>query len=95
MEINPQTAARLGIKSGDKVRVKSKTGALIVPARVFAGVRPDTVFLPYYGGHWAMGRWADSGRIQKGSVNELIENVSDPISGLACYYSAMVSVEKV
>ena len=95
MEINPDTAAKLGIRSGDKVRIKSKTGSVIVPARVFAGVRPDTVFLPYYSGHWAAGRWAENGRIQTNSVNELIENVSDPISGLACYYSGKVSVEKV
>ena len=57
-------------------------------------MRPDTVFLPFYAGHWAQGRWAKAERIQANSVNEAIENVSDPISGLACYYSGMVTIEK-
>ncbi len=95
MEVNPETAAKLGIRNGDTVRIKSKTGSLVVPVRLFAGVRPDTVFLPFFSGHWAQGRWARNGRTQKASVNELIENVSDPISGLACYYSGKVSIEKV
>ncbi len=95
VEINPETAAKKGIKTGDVVLIKSKTGSVKAPARVFAGVRPDTVFLPFYAGHWAQGRWAKAERIQANSVNEVIENVSDPISGLACYYSGMVTIEKV
>ncbi len=94
VEINPETAAKKGIKTGDVVLIKSKTGSVKAPARVFAGVRPDTVFLPFYAGHWAQGRWAKAERIQANSVNEAIENVSDPISGLACYYSGMVTIEK-
>jgi anaerobic selenocysteine-containing dehydrogenase len=94
VEINPETAAKKGIKTGDVVLIKSKTGSVKAPARVFAGVRPDTVFLPYYSGHWAQGRWAKAERIQANSVNEVIENVSDPISGLACYYTGMVTIEK-
>lgn len=95
LEIHPDTAAKRGIKDGDIVRIKSKTGEVTVPVRLFAGTRPDTLFLPYFHGHWAQGRWAKSGRVQKSSINEVIENVSDPISGLACYYSGRVSVEKV
>jgi thiosulfate reductase/polysulfide reductase chain A len=95
IEIHPETAAKKGIKDGDVVLVKSKTGSLKAPARVYSGIRPDTVFLPYFAGHWAQGRWAKADdRIQRNSVNELIENVSDPISGLACYYSGMCSIEK-
>ncbi|MFA7293037.1 MAG: molybdopterin-dependent oxidoreductase [Rhodocyclaceae bacterium] len=95
VEINPETAAKKGIKDGDVVLIKSKTGSVKAPARIYAGVRPDTVFLPYFHGHWAQGRWAKAEeRIQKNSVNEVIENVSDPISGLACYYSGMCSIEK-
>lgn len=95
-EINPETAAKLGIRNGDKVRIKSNVGSVVAPARIYSGVRPDTVFLPYFHGHWAQGRWAKAdARIQRNSVNEVIENVSDPISGLACYYSGKVSVEKV
>jgi len=95
VEINPETAAKKGIKDGDTVLIKSKTGSVKAPARIYAGVRPDTVFLPHFGGHWAQGRWAKAtDRIQRNSVNEVIENISDPISGLACYYSGMVTIER-
>jgi len=45
-------------------------------------------------GHWAQGRWA-KGRSPSGSTNEITANVSEPISGLACYHSGKVFVEKV
>lgn len=94
LEIHPATAKARGIKDGDLVRVKNKVGAIEVVARLYAGTRPDTVVLPMIHGHWAQGRWA-KGRLPSGSTNEITENLSEPISGLVCYHSGMVSVEKV
>ena len=48
-EIHPATAAQLGIRPGDWVRVSSRRGTLIVRAQVSSTIRPDTVFIPY---HW-------------------------------------------
>ena len=93
LEIHPETAARRGIKDGDRVRVKNKVGSIDVVARLFEGTRPDTVVLPMIHGHWAQGRWA-GGRLPTGSTNEITENLSEPISGLVCYHSGLVSVEK-
>jgi hypothetical protein len=39
-----------------------------------------------------MGRWARN-RLP-GHSNEVTPNVSEPISGLACYYTAKVTVER-
>ena len=93
LEINPKTAAERGIADGDRVRIRNDVGQIEAIARHFNGVRPDVVVLPMIHGHWAQGRWA-KGRSPNASTNEITVNVSEPISGLACYHSGKVFVEK-
>lgn len=96
LEIHPQAAAKRGIQDGDRVRISNKIGAIEVLARVTETTRPDTVVLPMIHGHWAQGRWAQAkDRLPTGSTNEVTENLSEPLSGLACYHSGLVSVQKV
>ncbi len=92
LEINPRTAQTRGIRNNDKVRIKSSVGAIEAYARYYEGVRPDTVVLPMEHGHWAMGRWARN-RLP-GHSGEVTVNVSEPISGLANYYTTKVTVER-
>jgi thiosulfate reductase / polysulfide reductase chain A len=92
VEIHPRTAKARGIRNGDKVRIKSKLGSIEAYARYFQGTRPDTLVLPQEHGHWAMGRWAKN-RLP-GNTSEVTENVSEPISGLASYYTGKVTVER-
>ena len=92
LEINPDTARKRNIRNGDRVRVKSDLGAISAIVRYCPSSRPDVIVLPMETGHWAHGRWAKGrGSEHTGPVTP---NVSDPISGLACYYSAKVTVEK-
>ena len=58
VEINPKTAAELGISFGDLVEVASPQGSLRVPAVIYPGIRPDTVAIPLGQGHLDMGRYA-------------------------------------
>ncbi len=96
LEIHPDTAAKRGIKDGDIVRLKNKIGEIRVRARVTHTTRPDTVVLPMIHGHWGQGRWAEAkDRLPSGSTNEITENLSEPLSGLVCYHSGLVSVERV
>jgi anaerobic selenocysteine-containing dehydrogenase len=96
LEIHPDAAAKRGIQDGDRVRISNKIGAIEVLARVTQNTRPDTVVLPMIHGHWAQGRWAQArDRLPTGSTNEITENLSEPLSGLACYHSGKVSVNKV
>ena len=96
LEIHPETAAKRGIQDGDRVRIKSSVGSIEAYARVFGGIRPDTVSLPMIHGHWGTGRWSKEGaKSVSGSTNEITPNVSEPLSGLACFHSAKVFVEKV
>ncbi len=52
VEINPQDAERLGIRSGDRVRLVSRRGMVEVNASVTERVAPGLVFLPF---HYAQG----------------------------------------
>ncbi|RLK51534.1 secreted protein [Alkalispirillum mobile] len=100
LEVNPQTARERGINDGDTVRisaeVRGETKSIKAKARYMPGHRPDTLVLPMEYGHWAQGRWATAeGRdIKPGHSGDITENLSDPISGLASYYTGKVRLEK-
>ncbi len=51
IEINPATAASLGISHGDLVEVASPQGSLRLPAVIYPGIRPDLVAMPLGQGH--------------------------------------------
>jgi anaerobic selenocysteine-containing dehydrogenase len=58
VEINPKTAAALGISFGDLVEVASPQGSVRAPAVIYPGIRPDMVAIPLGQGHREMGRYA-------------------------------------
>jgi anaerobic selenocysteine-containing dehydrogenase len=58
IELNPKTAAELGIAFGDLVEVISPRGSLKLPAVIYPGIRPDMVAIPLGQGHQEMGRYA-------------------------------------
>jgi anaerobic selenocysteine-containing dehydrogenase len=58
VEINPQTAARLGIVDGDVLEIASAHGTLRAPAVIFPGIAPDMVAMPVGQGHETFTRYA-------------------------------------
>jgi assimilatory nitrate reductase catalytic subunit len=80
-EIHPRLAASLGISEGDLIRVSSRRGSMVAPAKVVETIRPDTVFIPY---HWAGEK----------SANLLTIRALDPQSKIPEYKVAAVKVEK-
>jgi anaerobic selenocysteine-containing dehydrogenase len=58
VEINPKTAASLGISHGDLVEVTSPRGSLRLPAVIYPAIRPDMVAIPLGQGHKGGGRYA-------------------------------------
>jgi assimilatory nitrate reductase catalytic subunit len=50
VEMHPAPAARLGIADGDPVRLTTRRGAVVAPARLTPTIRQDTLFVPF---HWA------------------------------------------
>lgn len=58
IEVNPKTAASLGISQGDLVEVASLRGTLRLPVVIYPGIRPDLVAIPIGQGHKGGGRYA-------------------------------------
>src|SRR4029450_9151843 len=50
--IHPSFAARIGIGTGDLVRVETETGYFVVRAWVTEGIRPDVVACSHHMGRW-------------------------------------------
>jgi anaerobic selenocysteine-containing dehydrogenase len=59
VEINPKTAARLGINDGDLVEVATTHGSVRAGAVLYPAIRPDVIAMPYGQGHTAYGRYAE------------------------------------
>lgn len=90
VEINPESAATLGIREGDSVWVESMFGKVRTNARIFAAAMPGVVSMPT-----GMGRTV--GRFARGyGVNpmELLAPLLDPLSGIAALLSTRVKVYK-
>jgi anaerobic selenocysteine-containing dehydrogenase len=61
VEINPKTAATLGIAQGDLLEIASTQGKIQAPALLSPGIAPDVVGMPVGQGHETFTRYA-SGR---------------------------------
>jgi anaerobic selenocysteine-containing dehydrogenase len=89
IEINPKTAAQLGIADGDPVWVESPLGRLKTHAKVFPGAQPDVINMPFELGHQAYGRWA---RGRGANPNWILANEYDYLGGTAGFFSTRVKV---
>jgi anaerobic selenocysteine-containing dehydrogenase len=57
-ELHPATAAKLGVKTGERIRIESDQGAIEAKVYVFKGMHPDAIAVPLGQGHEAYGRYA-------------------------------------
>jgi len=98
-KLNPVDAKRIGIKSGDRIRLLSPTGKLECTAKLWEGVRPGTIAKCYGQGHWAYGRLASKqfGKLPRGgNSNDIIPAQYDRLSGSTAYYAVTrLKVEKI
>lgn len=79
VQINAETAKKLGIKSGDTVTIETRVGKINGEAQVVQGIRPDTIAVSYHYGQWSPGYSPDG---HKGvALNEVLEHHPDIISG--------------
>ncbi|EKD40708.1 MAG: molybdopterin oxidoreductase, partial [uncultured bacterium] len=85
VKINPVDGKKLGIKTGDMVKLTSTNASITVKAKLWEGVRPGTIAKCYGQGHWAYGRVAAKDyakAIPRGANNnELMPDDYDRLSG--------------
>jgi assimilatory nitrate reductase catalytic subunit len=82
VEIHPETAARLNVADGERVRVVSRRGEGVFPVLVVRTIRPDTIFIPY---HWG----------EQLAVNQLTNPALDPTSKIPEFKACAARVEKI
>lgn len=101
VKINPVDGKKLGIKTGDTVKITSTTGSIVTTAKLWEGVRPGTVAKCFGQGHWAYGRVAAKDYAKAvprgGNNNELLVDDYDRLSGSTARNGGFtgVKIEKV
>ncbi len=92
VEIHPNTAKKLGLITGDTVKVSSASGSLEVAVVVFPGIQEDSVAIPLGNGHTEYGRYA-KGR----GVNpfKILAPKFDQTTGELATHATKVSIVKV
>ncbi len=83
VEINPGDAERLGIKTGDLVKIISRRGEATIKARVVDIPRPGVVFVPWH--------WADENSL----INRVTIDAFDPGSKQPEFKVCAVKIVKV
>ena len=82
VEVHPETAAKLKINDGERVRVVSRRGEGVFPVLVVRTIRPDTIFIPY---HWG----------EQLAVNQLTNPALDPTSKIPEFKACAARIEKI
>jgi formate dehydrogenase major subunit/formate dehydrogenase alpha subunit len=79
-EVNPEDAARLGLRERDMIQVTSRRGSIRLAARISDIVLPGVLFIPF---HFA-----------EGAANVLTNNILDPESAIPEFKVCTVSIRK-
>ena len=91
VEINPQTAAKLGINHGDLVTVESQHGRVEAPAVLYPAIRPDVVAMPTGQGHERYGRYASH---RGANPLQILAPLTEPQTGALAWAATRVRVSK-
>ena len=91
-EINPATAARLGIGQGDVIEIVSAHGTVRTAAMISPGIAPDLVAMPVGQGHQTFTRYA-SGRGE--NPVSLLAPVTEATTGALAWAATRVRVSRI
>jgi formate dehydrogenase alpha subunit len=80
-DVHPGDAARLGVADGDRVRLRTRRGAITVRVRLTPGIREGAVFMPFH--------------FVEAAANELTHAALDPVAKIPEYKVCAVALEAV
>ncbi len=92
VEVNPKTAADMGLKEGDRVALQTERGTLEVRVHLTGAARPDVVFIPTGLGHTAFDSYIKGKGV---NANEILVAQQEPVTGLAIWWGTRVKISKV
>jgi anaerobic selenocysteine-containing dehydrogenase len=109
--INEETAKKLRIGSGDRVRITSSMGSLVTPVFITQGIHPRAVALSDNLGRWSYGRTAQGKPFRSEDLetnliwwgkhgtgvhpNPIIPVHIDPVGGCQGWMDTVIRIEKV
>lgn len=92
VEVHPETASRYGLKANDRVEIRTPRGRLVLPLKIYAGLMPEVIAIPFGFGHKFGGRWcAGIGE----NPAELVDARTDPLTGAALWTATRASISRV
>lgn len=89
VELNPRTAADMGVNEGDILEISSPAGTVRAPAFLYHGIRPDVVAMPFGQGHVEYGRYA---RGRGANPIEVLGQLTDEDSGALAWAATRVKL---
>jgi menaquinone reductase, molybdopterin-binding-like subunit len=92
VEINTQTAAKLGIQQGDLLEVASQHGSLQAPAFVTPGIAPDCLAMPVGQGHQNFTRYAKD---RGANPISILAPLTDTETGSLAWAATRVKISRV
>ena len=91
VELNPTTAGRLGVTTGDVVHVSTPAGSLDIPVYVNPAMAPDIAAVPFGRGHTAFGRYAEGHGV---NPLDLIAPQTENETGALAWAATRARIEK-
>ncbi|MEK7221414.1 MAG: molybdopterin dinucleotide binding domain-containing protein, partial [candidate division NC10 bacterium] len=77
---------------GDEVWLESPAGRLRLRARLYQGIAPEVVHVPFGSGHGAGGRFAEA---WGANPNRLVGGEADRLAGTPALFATRVRITKV
>ena len=90
VEINPDTASKLGIDNDDVVLISSDAGVIEASVYKYPAIRPDVIAVPFGQGHTAYGQFAQGRGVNPA---DLLSNATNEAGDLA-FASMKVNIKK-
>ncbi|HJO07183.1 MAG TPA: molybdopterin dinucleotide binding domain-containing protein, partial [Chloroflexota bacterium] len=91
-ELNPETAAELGVGTGDVVAIDTRHGTIEVPVFVSPVTPPDVVAVPIGRGRNFGGRWR---RDRGENISSILDPVTDTGTGSLAWASTRARVRSI
>jgi anaerobic selenocysteine-containing dehydrogenase len=91
VEINPKTAAKVGLREGEKVSLQTERGTVNVRVHLTEAARPGVVFIPTGLGHTGFDSYINSKGV---NANEIMVAQADRLTGLATWRLTRVKITK-
>jgi anaerobic selenocysteine-containing dehydrogenase len=91
VELNPDTASKLGFSQGDQAALKTTQGEATVRVNISATAHPGVVYLPTGLGHKAYDSYVQNKGV---NANSLLEVQLDPVSGMGTVWACRAQLRR-